>query len=231
MPDETSELDRLDPEPRVIKLSTGFTLELARLRTRQFFRLLKVLTHGAGPAMMRAGLDFKGDGEQFAQQLIMLVIMSIPDAEAEAIAFLQSMCKPAGLIDKADSQLTKTQAAENKGLWDEFNQELFNPDPADTLDIIEQIVLQEAPELQALGKKLQKMLELFRATGQDKETKEPDPTPEEMSASQAHSPQPSTSSAVSTDGVTTTSSTSRSAASARSSKQRQTADAASTPPG
>jgi hypothetical protein len=46
MPDE-SELDRLDPQPVLCKMSTGFELEIVRMRTRQFFRLLRVLTHGA----------------------------------------------------------------------------------------------------------------------------------------------------------------------------------------
>lgn len=219
MADE-SELDRLDPEPVICKLSTGFQVEVVRLKTRQFFRLLKILTHGAGPAMVRAGLDFKTGGEQFTQQLVLLVIMSIPDAEQDAISFLQSMCKPVGIVDKPDSALTKQQKADNTRLWEEFTQELFNPDPADTLDLIEAVVQREAPELQALGKKLQRMLEMFRATGQDKEPKEPEPTPAEMSAaSPVSSPPPSTSSPASTDGPTSTSTTSRSAGSAKSSKQ------------
>jgi hypothetical protein len=209
------------------KLSTGFTVEIVRLRTRQFFRLLKVLTHGAGPALMRTGLDFRTGGEEFASKLIMLVVMSIPDAEQEAIGFLQSMCKPHGLTDKPESQLTKQQAEDNKKLWDDFNTELFNPDPSDTLDLIEQIMLQEAPELQALGKKLQKMLEMFTKTGQGAEAKEPDPTPAEMAASPGPSAPPSTSSPASTDGPTSTSSTSPSAGSGRSSKPRQPAAAAS----
>ena len=57
--DEVSELDRIDPQPQQVTLSTGLEVDLVRMRTRQFFRLLRVLTHGAGPAMMRAGLDFK----------------------------------------------------------------------------------------------------------------------------------------------------------------------------
>jgi len=225
---EESELDRLDPDPVTCKLSTGFTVEIVRLRTRQFFRLLKVLTHGAGPALMRSGLDFRSGGEEFASKLIMLVVMSIPDAEQEAIGFLQSMCKPSGLTDKPDTQLTKQQREDNQALWDQFNTELFNPEPSDTLDLIEQIMRQEAPELQALGKKLQKMLEMFTRTGQAAEGKEPDPSPAEMSASPEPSAPPSTSSPASTAGPTSTSSGSPSAGSGRSSKQRQPAASAST---
>lgn len=215
MPDDDNELDRLDPQPQLVKLTTGLQVEIVRMRTRQFFRLLRVLTHGAGPAMMRAGLDFKAGAEQFTAQLLTLVVMSIPDAEQEAIAFLQSMCKPHGTVDKPDSQLTNAERKANEDLYEQFNTDLFNPELDDTIDLIEVIVKTEAPELQALGKKLQKMLELFRKTGQDKAPPEPEPGPQEM-ASQGSSRQPSTSSPASTDGQTSTSTTSPSAASGRS---------------
>jgi hypothetical protein len=226
-PADESELDRLDPEPVICTLSTGLPLEIVRLRTRQFFRLLRVLTHGAGPALMKAGLDFKDNSGEFASKLLMLVIMSIPDAEQEAVAFLQSMCKPAGLTERPESQLTKQQIAGNKALWEQFNTDLFNPPLDDTLDLIEVIVRQEAPELQALGKKLEQMLALFRKTGQDKEAPEPELTPEEL-ASQVPSPTSSTSSPTSTAGRTSKSSTSRSAESGSASKQRQPAGSATT---
>jgi hypothetical protein len=225
MPDE-NELDRLDPQPVSCTLSTGLEVELVRLRTRQFFRLLRVLTHGAGPALVQSGLDFRAEPEQFTQKLLMLVVMSIPDAEQEAIGFLQSMLRPTGITDRPESQLTKQQAADNKALWEQYNKDLFNPPLDDTIDLIEAIVRQEAPELQALGKRLQKMMALFQATGQDKEPPEPEPTPEEL-ASQEPSPPPSTSSPTSTDGQTSTSSTSRSAASGSASRRRQPAASAS----
>ena len=224
---EESELDRLDPEPATVTLTSGFVLEIVRLRTRQFFRLLRVLTHGAGPAMMRAGLDFKDNPGEFASKLVVLVVMSIPDAESEAVAFLQSMCKPAGLVDKPESQLSKPQAAENKALWDKFNEALFNPPLEDTIDLIEAVVRQEAPELQALGKRLEGMLKLFQKTGQDKEPPEPEPSPEEMALSD-HSLSSSTSSATSTGGGMSTSSNSPSAGSGSASRRRRLAASEST---
>jgi hypothetical protein len=223
MTDQESELDRLDPEPVSVKLSTGFPVEIVRLRTRQFFRLLRVLTHGAGPAMMQAGLNFRDDPTEFTSKFLMLVLMSIPDAETEAIAFLQSMCKPAGLSEKAESQQSKQEKEDNQARWDEFNKELFNPELGDTIDLIEAIVRQEAPELQALGKRLEGMLALFRKTGQDQEPAEPEASPEEL-ASRGPSPSPSTSSAASTDGLTSTSSESPSAGSGRSSKRSRPAE-------
>lgn len=223
MPDDAapeSELDRLDPQTVLCEFTTGFTVEVVRMRTRQFFRLLRILTHGAGPAMMQAGLNFNAEGREFVTQLLTLVVMSIPDAETEAVQFLASMCKPAGLIEREGATLNKQESEANAELWKRHGEELHNPDLEDTIDLIELIIRQEAPELQALGKKLEKTFRLFQRTGQDKDKKEPEASPEEL-ASQVPSPSPSTSSATSTAGQTSTSSTSRSAGSGRSSKRRE----------
>lgn len=209
MPDD-SELDRIDPQLTEHKLSTGFALGIRRMRTRQFFRLLRILTHGAGPSLTQAQLNFAGDPAEFGTKLLMLVVMSIPDAEQETIAFLASMCQPAGLTDKQASQMTKQETEANQALWDRYGEELHNPELEDTLDLIEVIVRQEAPELQALGKRLRKTLELFQKTGQDKEPPEPEPGPQDLS-SPAPSRRRSTRSATSTDGPTSTSSDSPSA--------------------
>jgi hypothetical protein len=177
---EDSELDRIDPQPREVKLSTGFSVELARLRTRQFFRLLRILTHGAGPALTQAQLNFDGEASEFAARLLTLVVMSIPDAEEETIRFLASMTRPVGVVDKPATQLTKQEAAANKALWDQFGEEMHNPDLTDLLDLTEAIIEQESPELQALGKKLRTMFALFQKTGQDKEAPEPEAPVEEI---------------------------------------------------
>jgi hypothetical protein len=216
MPDE-SELDRLDPQPVLCKMSTGFQLEIVRMRTRQFFRLLRVLTHGAGPALTQAGLDFSADAAEFGSKLLVLVVMSIPDAESEAVQFLSSMCRPAGVVEKPASQLTKQETEANQALWAQFAEELHNPELTDTLDLIEIIIIQEAPELQALGKKLQTVLALFRKTGQDKEPPEPELPVQDLN-SPARSHRRSTRSATSTGGPTSTSSTSPSADSGRPSR-------------
>ena len=226
MPDE-SELDRLDPQPVLCKMSTGFELEIVRMRTRQFFRLLRVLTHGAGPALMQTGLDFSAEGSEFASKLLVLVVMSIPDAESEAVGFLQTMCKPAGEVARPGGKLTKAETDANQALWAQFAEELHNPELTDTLDLIEVIINQEAPELQALGKKLQTILALFRKTGQDKEPPEPQLPVQDLNLP-GRSHRRSTRSATSTAGPTSTSSTSPSADSGRPSKPPEPAASAST---
>jgi hypothetical protein len=217
-----SELDRLDPEPSVLKFKTGFQVEVLRLKTRQFFRLLKILTHGAGPGLLQLRMD-SSDPAAFGQQMLTLMLLSIPDAEQDAIQFLASMCRPLGIKDRPDSQLSKQDKEANQQLWDQFTEELHNPDPWDTIDLVEAIIRQEADDIQALGKRLASMLELARKTGASEEKIEPPPTPQELSESPGVSPSPSTSSPTSTDGATSTSTTSRSAASGSASKRRAVA--------
>lgn len=215
-----SELDRIDPDPQLRTLSTGLEVEVVRLKTRQFFRLLKILTHGVGPGILQSNLNFGDDPAEFAQKLITLVLMSIPDAEEETIWFLASMCRPHGLVTKAEKDLSKAEKKANDALWDQFNSDLGNPELDDTIDIIEAIVNQEAEDIQALGKRVASMLKLAQKTGADKEEKPEDPSPQQLN-SPASSPGSSTSSATSTDGPTSTSSTSRSAGSGSASKRRR----------
>lgn len=175
-----SELERLDPTLPVVKLSTGYALDIMRLKTRQLFRLLKVLTHGAGPALMQNNLDFGGDSQEFGQRLLALVIMSVPDAENEFIEFLASMCQPHGLVVRKGGKLNKQETEDNTALWARFNEELHNPEPMDLLDVVEVVIKQESPDLQALGKRLAALFSTFSKTGADKETAEAPPTPQEL---------------------------------------------------
>lgn len=184
-----TELDILVGEPTELKFSTGFCVEVVRLRTRQVFRLLKVLTQGAGPAL--ATLDFKAEPSEFVQRLLALVLISVPEAENAAITFLASMCRPAGLSDKKPGEQTKQEREADQALWTEFNDQLNNPEPEDTLDLVEAIITREAPHLQALGKRIGALVSTFTKTGQDKEKAEPAPTPEELNASPEPSPEPS----------------------------------------
>jgi hypothetical protein len=216
-----SELDRLDPEPTFVKLESGFELEVVRLKTRQLFRLLRILTRGAGPAI--SSLDFSGqDTSQFGAQLLALLITAFPDAEQETISFLQSMCKPAHLVEKKAAHMTKQETEGNQELWDRFNAELFNPDPMDTLVILEQVIINEAPEFQSLGKQLRHLWKVAQ-TAAGFGTPETAPEAADLHLpedSPASTPSSSTSSAAPTGGATSTSSTSPSAGSARPRRQR-----------
>jgi hypothetical protein len=227
-----SELDRLDPDVTPLTLSTGLDIEIVRMKTRQFFRLLKVLTHGAGARMLQSGLDFEAEPSVFVTKLSALVAMSVPDAEHETIEFLDSMGQPAGLAGgvygKSPNELNKQEKERDDSLWVRYHRELFNPDPMDTFTIVEAIVRREAEDVQALGKRFGALMKMAQKMGQDAPG-EPDPTPtgNELHQSLAPSPAASTSSATSTGGPTGTSSTSPSADSGKPQKQPATAGAQS----
>ena len=215
-----SEIDRLDPELVIVKLSTGYEVGLQRLKTRQFFRLLKVLTRGVGPAMLQAGLDFNADPEGFGQKLLALTVMALPEAEQQFIEFLQSMCVPPGLHEPEGRRPTKKEIEENQAAVTEMVEELNNPELDDLLDLAEAIVKREAPEIQALGKRVASLLELARKTGQLEAGKD---DPETETSSPDHSAPLSISSLTSTDGLTSTSTTSPSAGSGSASRRRRPA--------
>lgn len=218
-----SELDRIDPVPEKVTLSTGYEVGLQRLKTRQFFRLLKVLTRGVGPAVVQS-LDFKDDPDAFGSRLMAITLMAIPEAEQQFIEFLQSMCRPLGLHEPDGRALDKKEREENADLITELVDELNNPELEDLLDLAEAIVRREAPEIQALGKRVASLLELAKKTGQLE-----DKTEDKKGSQDSTDPSVllSTSSVTSTAGQTSTSSASRSAGSGSASRRRRPAVSAS----
>lgn len=215
-PDPVDELDRLDPQPEVMSLSCGIEVRLLPLRTRQMFKMMRIITHGAGQRIATSGLNFSDEPDVFLQKLLAVVVFSIPDAEQETIDFLQSMVEPAGLVDKLPRDLSKAEREGNIALWTDLNKELWNPDPLDTIDLVEAVFRREAADLQALGKKIRRVVELAARTGQLQGATQ-------GSESSAGS---STSSPPSTGGPTSKSSTSRSGGSARSSARSPRAKSA-----
>jgi hypothetical protein len=175
-----------------MSLQSGMEVQVTRLKTRQFFRLLKVLTHGAGQALIQTSLNFNADPGEFSSKLLMLVMFSIPDAEQEAIDFVQSMVRPKGLQDAPFATLTDAQKEENQALWKKLGDELFNPELDDLVNICELVVKQESGDIQALGKRLAGLLKLAQKTGADKPGQpEETPSPEAMSQASQDSTQPS----------------------------------------
>lgn len=223
-----NEIDALDPVPEQVKLATGTVVVLESLRARQFFKLLRIVTHGALPVMQDMSIlrmDPNADPGEFAGKLLSLMLLSIPDAEDETIEFIRSMCKPVGLIE--GRKLNKQDAERNNELWNRLDNDLDNPELDDLLTIVEAVVKREAADIQALGKRLAGMLKLAEKTGQLSSL--PNRTSETTPLSSADSPEPSTSSPPSTDGPTTPSQDSPSPDSANVSPP--SANDASTPTG
>lgn len=205
------EIDKLDPIPETVNLRSGLQVQLESLKARQFFKLLRIVTHGALPGMREAGLfDMDDlDTDEFMGRLLSVTLLSIPDAEDETIAFIKSMVYPVGLIERKG--LNKQDVERNQILWDALDAEMENPDLDDLVTIIEAVVKRESQDIQALGKRLASMMTLAEKTGQISSS--PSQTVS-TSLSSEESPEPSTSSRRNTGGETKSSSRSRSVASA-----------------
>lgn len=211
-----NEIDKLDPIPEIVVLRSGLRVRLEALKSRQFFKLLRIITHGALPSVQAGLLDGDDSIDEFMGRLLSVTLLSIPDAEDETIEFVRSLCYPDGLIERPN--LNKQDLERNQTLWDGLDAELENPDLDDLVTILEAVVKREAQDIQALGKRLASMFRLAEKTGQIEAQTSLSPkasTP----ASSADSPAPTTSSRRSTAGPTKSSTNSRSAASGKPSQR------------
>lgn len=154
---ENSELDALTAEPKALALASGLEIEIERLKTRQLFKFVKIVTSGAGGLLGSLNLSSEGDSSEFAGQLLALTLVAIPEAEDEAIDFIRSLVRPAGLVVSAKS---KKDQARNEELFQELYTELENPELEDLFTIFEQLISVEAEHVQALGKRLLSVLKV-----------------------------------------------------------------------
>lgn len=204
-----NEIDKLDPIPEVVTLASGLRVRLESLKARQFFKLLRIVTHGALPGLREAGLfSLEGlDSEEFVGRLLSVTLLSIPDAEEETIEFIRSMVYPDGLVERRG--LNKQDTERNTLLWEAVEIEMDNPELDDLVTIIEAVIKRESEDIQALGKRLASMLKLAEKTGQIDTSSSPNLN-SSTSTSSAASPGRSTSSRVSMGGKTKSSSRRRS---------------------
>ncbi len=152
------------PEDETVTLSTGTVVRIQPLKARQFFKLLRIITHGAGGMLLNVQFSPTDTPEAFGAKLLALVGFAIPDAEDEVIEFLLSMVEPDGI--KSGRNVTKIDRENNKALVEELTAEMDNPELEDLVTLIEAIVTREAEDLQALGKRLMTMFDLAKKTGQ-----------------------------------------------------------------
>lgn len=152
----SNDVEALSPEPDTITLESGFVVRVEPLKTRGMFKLLKIVTRGGGPILMQMPLNFD-DPETFMGQFLGIVVMAIPEAENEAIEFIQSMVSP---VDFDANAKTKAAEQKNKELFERFAQELDDPEIGDTFAIIERIIKNESADILALGKRLAAILKV-----------------------------------------------------------------------
>jgi hypothetical protein len=145
------------PEPDVVELTSGSSVRVKPIKTRETFALLKILTRGAGPILTEFEFD-RENPSVFQQQIATVLVMAIPEAMDEAIEFVQIMVEP---VDPTwvDRPRTKEQRKNNEDLLVELYEELENPEIDDLVAIIITIITNEAEHLLALGKRLTDLFE------------------------------------------------------------------------
>jgi hypothetical protein len=153
---EQSDIDILAANPQRLYLpGLDIQIDVEKLRTRQLFKFLRILTVGAGPALADLQINSETNTEELTQQLLAILVISIPEAEDEVIEFLRSMVKPLGLIEPERS---KADRDANVAKYQELFEHLDNPEPEDTLALLMHIVKAEAPNMIALGKQIAVLL-------------------------------------------------------------------------
>lgn len=173
MTSPTSEIDRLDPVPTTITLMSGMKVDIQRLKLRQLFRLLRIITRGGAQylPMLRDAFTTADDedrSEAVGIQLMAIAIIALPEAENEAIDFLRSVIEPNGMPVGSD----KATKAAREQAYDALDKELANPEPDDAISILEAVVEREKSDLAALGKRVGTAITMMTKTGQLKDLEE-----------------------------------------------------------
>jgi hypothetical protein len=165
-----SELDALDPVPDTITLSDGTEVKLLDLKARQFFKLLRIISHGpAMAALSNSGNLLQGDPEAVVMRLVGFLLVSIPDAYEETLAFLQDMVQPAALKEipaNADKSSKVAATGFNNDQWAALAKAMDNPEIEDVVDLVDAIIKRESNDLVALGKKVASLFRVAEKTGQ-----------------------------------------------------------------
>lgn len=153
---EKDEIQALLENPNgPFELSSGTAVVIRQMKLREFLRLLKIISRGAGAAMAGVELDFNNPDE-FAQSLLMMVLLAVPEAENETIDFIQAMVEPANL--SKDKKVATDQLVA-------LYTELDNPEMEDMINILGVIVASEGRDLQKLGKRLRSMFSVASKMG------------------------------------------------------------------
>lgn len=148
------ELDRLDPLPEKLVLKCGLEFEVQPLKLRQFLALLRIVTRGATGVLATGGLSSR-DGDDFARQLLTMLVFAIPEAEQETVEFIKTVTKPV---------LTGNPEADID-IQAQFDVELDDPELEDILLIAQAVVQNEADDLRSLGNRLKSMLKTAEKMG------------------------------------------------------------------
>jgi hypothetical protein len=131
-----ADLDVIDPIGTPIEI-VGVQCVVNRLKAREFLALVRVMTIGLGDGLRAVSTSLSMDDEEaLGQELLALLLLAIPEAGEEFLAFVRLIVEPKDPKQKA----TVLSALEN-------------PDLDVLIDVAEMVVLQEAEDLHGLAGK------------------------------------------------------------------------------
>lgn len=126
----------------------GVRCRVNRLKTREFLALMRMMVRGAGPAMKPLLDSIEWDDQkQAVTDLLAVLMVVVPEAPEDFMAFLRSVVTP--IVDDG-----KKVDKDTLLLW---GTEMQNPELDTMLEIAKRIVTQEIDDLQALVGKAKAM--------------------------------------------------------------------------
>lgn len=155
------EVERIEPDVTgPVTLVNGLEVEIVPLKLRETMKLLKIVTRGAGGVLesLMGDLDMD-DPIAFAQTFGALIVMSIPEAENEAVEFINAMVLPAGFDAMPQQEKIDTLTA--------LAEELVNPELDDVITIVERVVRRESEDIRNLGKRISTAFKMTRKVTKD----------------------------------------------------------------
>lgn len=163
---DAEELATILAQPDLITLVSGRQVRVKPLKTRALLSLVGIAVGGVGPKLFDLDLKLDPDEDEtvFAAKFAGLLISSALTSHDETLAFLRLVCEPVGLV--TEGKIDKAVKARNQALTAALDAELEDPDPDDTISIIESIARNDGGSMQKWGKRLAGIWRLAERTGQ-----------------------------------------------------------------
>lgn len=140
----TEELDEIAKVPSGKVTIEGHECEIRRIRTREVFTVMKILTAANQTGQIISSAIDGDEEEELGQELMAGLIVAIPYAEDDFLDLLDRLVEP-----PADAEAAV-----------EVANELKNPSMETTLNIVQTIIEAEAGELVRLGKQARSWWEI-----------------------------------------------------------------------
>lgn len=141
--EKTIDLEGILPAEEEL-LIEGIPATVKRLKAKEFFALLRILTNGMGANI--ANVDFGSDKEEVKAHFLGLFIAAVPNAADEFVDFLHLVVEP------KNSQQTG-----------ELNRAMVNPELETVIDVLTVVAEQEAPDIADLVGKAQAALKKIQS--------------------------------------------------------------------